>query len=349
LFSGLEPSNEAFESEYLKCSSFKLSPSRSLIDWFSFSCSQSEAHLKSKGIRLQDVEGLLNIGPSHSDLISKILKKEKSLHKKYYVFYHGQKWQFRIVQDLLRLLSIRLGSYKARDFREFVFLRIPYDYLNEFEDVACFIRKNEKISDAEVDISERILSVNLFLFGNFGDPFCCSWNYFIDSLSCFGYAEDIRRLLQDVLHFFGLELRTSKLDRYLDKLIYLNDSICTQEGNLFQIFVPKFLVDELVYLSYSFGVPFSSSWRTYPFDRKEYGKVSSMLNHCCNYPTRISFDVLNALQGRILLNQRMLNPRSGVKVFRYTTVAEDKMIQYEKDLAAVVDGIVCDSLSVALN
>jgi len=318
----------------------------------SSSYSQTEAHLRSKGETLQNIGSSFGIESDYWDLISKVVEKEKNLRGKYYVFYHGQKRSYRIVQDLLKLLSIRLGIYKAKDFNEFVFLRIPYNrYLTEFENVENFIQNFNSINDSSPYMSEKLLSVSLSLLGNHGQSLCCAWEYFRYDLGCFEHASDTRKLLKDTLNFFDLKLEAAKLEQHLDKLTYLNDSISTAEGNLFQIFISEKMVDVLVYLSHPFGIPYSDAiWGGqdlyFDFDVKRYDKISPILKCYCDNPTAISYDIFNALQGRILMTDNMLQPGM-VKIFRYTTVPDDKMRQYERELSKEVDDIIRDSMPAA--
>ena len=54
--------------------------------------------------------------------INKILQKELELKEDYYVFYHGQKREFLLFQDLFEALY-KIKLKKA--FSDFIMLRIP--------------------------------------------------------------------------------------------------------------------------------------------------------------------------------------------------------------------------------
>ena len=70
---------------------------------------------------------------------------------------------------------------------------------------------------------------------------------------------------------------------------------------------------------------------------------SSVLEKYKNYPELIN--EINGLQARIVFYpQGMLNPDSGIKIFRYTMVSKQDMTVYKEQIKALVQEAVSDML-----
>ncbi|MCK4517407.1 hypothetical protein KAT92_01415, partial [Candidatus Babeliales bacterium] len=291
--------------------------------------------------------------PDWQAIVEKALTQEDTLKEEFYVFYHGQKWQFRIVQDLLRKLSIRLRGYSQGDFSEFCYLRVPGGI---FEDsnlkIMSDLFKQGEVMGESVDedkpwFADRLLSVNLSLFGG-GFSSCLAWYYFTENDTCFGYGSNIKKLLGDVFACFSIALEETLLEKYLNELLSLNETIKTKEGNLFQIFITKGEVNKYMYLSCILNSHDADKIKIVDkaFD------VSRLINSYFYRPvSEVRFNDLDYFQGRILLNNYfMLNPRSGVKIFRYTTVNQKDVEKYEEKLDKLIDDIsTCMSRQVFQN
>lgn len=293
--------------------------------------SQTQTHIDTRSGNLSKY---YNYDDSYSNLFDQIISKEKSLNSDYYVFYHGQKGAHRIIQDLLKKLSIKLKNYEEKDFEEFCYLRIPSNNFNKFNSMKDVFDSYPKANEND-DNREILLDVNLSLFGNFGMEFSNSLYYFFNDFSCLEPPHFIENLLKEVFESFELKLEDQKLNSYINILLQLNDYIEIKEGNMIQVFIPKDKVNKYVYLDYVFNEDEKVEVRGPVFN------VAETIDKYFLGKERFSFNTLNYFSGRILLNNDfMLDPKSGVKIFRYTTVSEDKMQKYNEDLDLLVDEIL---------
>jgi len=72
--------------------------------------------------------------------------------------------------------------------------------------------------------------------------------------------------------------------------------------------------------------------------------LDAFLKIYCNKPWELSMQHLNYVQARLIFsNEILLNPKSGVKMYRYTTIDRNKMAKYQKRLDEMVDKIVAES------
>ncbi len=274
----------------------------------------------------------------YKPLVGMIIQKEKELCDQYYVFYHGQKAIFRAFQDFLKELYSLVNINKP--LPEFEFMRLWYEAEKELE-VNSFIDNEEGANgamhawfDSRSDLMKNMMCVNLSLFGNMWWDGENSFYYFMNSHSAYINDVLIKDLFTKLLNHFGLD------QKFVSDLVNLNYLIGTSEGNLMQVFVPKDKVDEYVYLSIWSGTPYRDKLDASIYDgvRQRHTKISPLLDQYIKDPSTMGdFD---KFQARILLSQNcMLNPESGVKIFRYTTVQDNAMKEYKqavKDLAATV-------------
>jgi hypothetical protein len=309
-------------------------------------------------------------------LVEAIIKQEKAHFHTHYAFYHAQNGEYRIYQDLYRKLYEFFNV--SGELQNFTFLRFPgpastqYDaYANISDFLKDELKKRGIINDNVNDTRTFVLSVNLSPFGNpqvAGEATC---HYFLNAISWVGPDQ---KMYQDILTSFECT------NEYVPDLIKLSQKIKTKEGSLFQIFIPKNLVNQYVYLSWRQGVPhdtlllhqlfettkipastintvlgkYQDEWSTnivndpkvqalfeQAIDRINKGdaKISDILDHYANNPE--SLKGIEYLQARILLsNDLMLNPDSGVLIYRYTTIPEKTMAKYEAELTVITNKII---------
>lgn len=299
-------------------------------------------------------------------IVDTILAREKEYCNSYYVFYHGQKSIFRIFQDLLKEIYTFIHIHSS--LNEFEFFRIWHEAEKTFN-LQQFIDNEEKKltnqnsyyqstydpyyhpplphyppnwNDTKPDMIKNMLCVNLSLFGNLTHLGESSFSYFKANSNC--AAPDIKPLLIKLFNHFGFNIN------YLDQLLALTTLITTQEGNLLQIFTPKNKVDDYVYVSQDYGTPIRYPIEHTIFDhaKSRHIKISPILDLYTKNPTLIrEFD---RLQARILLSQDgILNPDSGVKIFRYTTIPETNMVHYKKQLRELVSKMMSQWLETNAN
>ena len=262
-------------------------------------------------------------------LLDDVIKKEIEFEDEYYVFYHGQKREFIFPQDLYE------GFYKIKfkqALKDFFMLRIPTkpsfifstDDFEKFKTIKEFIKKhidNGEIKQWDFDehknIKKVLLAVNPSLFGNNFNGGESSFNYFINS----GNASwiDITQITKDVFEYFEIPHLYTKHKKELDYLAKLVSTTydAKETGILLQIFIPKKIVDDVAYRCKAWGLLHYQNPNTHPasLDLEKY-KQDSFTFLTPDY-------TLDEMQFRLLLNnQFLLNPKSGVKFFRYYNETE---------------------------
>jgi hypothetical protein len=295
-----------------------------------YSC-QTLAHLYNSGYkdRILDedyVQKSLKQADSSviENLINAAIEKEKEyIAKNCIIFYHGQMREFLLMQDLLVGL-FRLIHKKT--INNFVYLRTPDKDFDQFHTVQQFLAAHGYSNVWDVQDPDRkvLLSVNAWLFGNSRELGWSSLYYFLASYNF--YKFDFTELFTNVFRFFNI---SDYYEKYKDSLTHLNELLSTQEkqktGLLLQICIPKTLVDTITYRSQDAGIPYYHQHDPFamsPIDEitlfKDSNKVPSNLDEA---------------QYRILLDkQLMLNPDSGIKIFRYCNYKTSPMKQYEKGI-----------------
>jgi hypothetical protein len=265
-------------------------------------------------------------------IIDQALDKELQYEGTHHVFYHAQKGELRIVQDFIKSLYSFL--YPTTTIKDFYFLRAWYDFPKTIV-VNTFIDTHEdgvpkEWNDNKKSLSKRMLSVNFSLFGNtknygkFGE---CSFKYFFSNKSI--KAPCIEAILEGIFDDFGLN------KKYIPQLIKINNSISTLEGSLFQIFVPTYFVDQIAFAAQRLGTPYrNGELMSDLFNKKKqrYLTLTPILATYCQDPQQFGM-TLDRLQGRLLFSQDiLLNPLSGVIIFRYTTIDPKMLKKYEHTL-----------------
>lgn len=288
-------------------------------------------------------------------IINEIIAKELELSDEYFVFYHGQKREFLLLQDLYTKLY---EFFNQKNLKDFHFIRIPNKKYNKFKTPYDFLFSNKyKISnssypwnvfDNDYEIKRHILAVNVSLFGN--SLSCinkyiseCTFKFFIRSDNITNI--DFANIYKEILDFFKRAKIFNKYKKEFNNLLeLLSEFEKTKTGNLIQIFIPKNLVNKIMYRSFQGGTPF------YGIIKNPELTVNKLLQ---NYSTDLlsilttwplhdasKLSELDEIQFRILLtNEIMLNPESGVKIFRYTIETENIKI-YKKNLDRLINTII---------
>ena len=279
--------------------------------------------------------------PERKAIVEKVISREKEHDAQYYPFYHGQKFEFRLLQDTVKTL---LELVQLRDsIKSFAFLRLPHE--KKFTPVAANAFLNQlkatyglAWNDMQHGLQERLLSVNLSLFGS-TSHICsgeCTFNFFLYSTSYLAPA--IKELLQNFFNHYAFST-----DSFINQLVALYEKYRTSEGNLLQIFIPKNKVDECAYLSHAYGKPYEDAIVKDCFDKKlkRHIRIAPILEKYKTNPQSIPH--LDSLQARLVMcSDTFLNPDSGIKIFRYTTMSKDIKKQYKAELKAIVQQVLID-------
>ena len=283
-------------------------------------------------------------------IINQAIEREKEFNGTHYVFYHAQNNSFSIVQDLLKRIHSYLSLTAQRE--DFTFLRSWHDALsivqvNQFIDEYERGNPNSVWFDGDHDLVKKLLSVNLSFFGN-------AWRWGESTFTCFlknksFFAPAVHPLLQSIFDEFHFD------KKYIPELLKLADLIYSQQGNLFQIFIPKQIVNDVVYLAHKQGTPYRDQIVAQVYDAKKrrHLKIREILDMYKNNPAAInalggqtiipgsSTLLMDALQARIIFsNEHTLNPESGIKIFRYTTVDDQKLMQYEQAYDQIIQKLM---------
>lgn len=261
--------------------------------------------------------------------VDAIIEAEKRYFNDYYVFYHGQKSQFWMLQEFLKELYTLIKIHSP--LREFEFLRAWHEAVATYQ-VNNFIDTHEpKLpkdaatqtaiwDDTTPAMIKNMLCVNLSIFGNFTYQGESSFEYFINNSNASFVA--VENILSKLFDHFGFD------KSYIAQLSAQNKLFSHKNGLLLQIFVPKNKVDQYVYLSEAWGIPYrkklDATWNPH---KKRHLKISTLLEKYIKEPHLMgNFD---QLQARILMSQDcLLNPDSGVKIFKYSTENQENIVAY---------------------
>ena len=329
---------------------------------------QSQAHMSLPEIK-KLITAEYTIKP-YQKMIDAIVDREKQYKDDCYVFYHGMDNSWRVPQDLYTRLYWHFKKLPAELMKSFIFLR--------FEDVSgpsvvqsFLINKLKEgglINDHE--LGNFLFAANIALFGNVGVRPECTWQYFVKSR---GHSVPSRAIYEKILNTFGLS------KAYIKELMALGDLYKTNEQTIIQLFVPKNRVDEIGYLSWIKGIPAhkktmdmvlrSVDNKTFPktapaivhyaesfkkeqennpifknlIERVNAGdfSLSYFLKFYCNRPEAI--EGINSFQARLIFTPGvLLNPMSGVKIFRYSAATPEQLNNYERKFQEIFKKIVAE-------
>lgn len=269
----------------------------------------------------------------YKDVITSVIAKEQHFAETHYVFYHAHDIQLIILQDFMRLLDEYLRLIKVRS--DFISLRLKDVHKTSYKNAQEYITMNSYIDDHDTETQSQMISVNLSLFGNHLDKGECTFAYFLYNRSISVCIED--RLKAIFIHYNFPE-------KYIDDLIDLAPLLNTTKGSLLQIFVPHDMVNNLLYLSKPYGKPYQGII----LDGIEYAhhekSMQSLIEYMCTSPERITN--LHEWQGRLLFLDSLLDMHPDIKFFRYHTVSDENMKQYQKKLRKIVIKVVIDYLKI---
>ncbi len=345
----------------------------SIVSATSDKYTQTEAFLS-----LPDMQKLIakhyNIKP-YQKLIDAIVTNERRYKDNFYVFYHGTDNSWRLPQDLYTQLYAYFNPFELpATSQEFTFLR--------FEDISSQPKakdflvnelKNNGLVNDHGKMGAILLSVNLSLFGNVGDPSECTWEYFIKTR---GHLAPDRKIFEKIMDKFHVT------HKYIDELMALTKLYETKEETIIQIFVPKNKIDEIGYLAWVKGLPadeetiawIESHVKNKAFTKRSFAIVDltdqfkqeqeknplfknliaraekgdfsldSFLNVYRNRPQDIKN--INTVSARLIFTPDvLLNPASGVKFFRYSTATPEQLKRYHERLNEVVNKIIAEKSS----
>ncbi|HEV2601499.1 MAG TPA: ankyrin repeat domain-containing protein [Candidatus Babeliales bacterium] len=287
----------------------------------------------------------------HGDAIKKMLENEKRYEDTYFVFYHAQQTENRLVVEFLRNLYEFETKKKLRP--DFEFLRLWKDgsdykdvnsYLDSFGIPNPFTVGVGNLNDNRADIRGLLLAVNPVLFGNFNYSGECTFQYFLANRSI---ANFIREALGAIFSQYKFE------ENLAHKLIDINKNFPAKTGDIIQIFIPKHLVNTYAYLCRAWGAPKKSYFvdgNDQPIvqikkddqdDEGDYDPVRERYVKCDKI-----LELLQTQKGVIKNSQDiqlrlffaksgpLLNPDMGAKMFRFTALTPQQLQEYKQRVAA---------------
>lgn len=208
---------------------------------------QTQAHVHVREMRKLIQDNFSNKVVPYFDIISRMITKEAELKNSHYVFYHAAPSITAVMADLYTQLEFHFHpeTQKTMD-NEFRFLRFQGESkempVREF--VVKEMRESGLIDDSG-KLGAYLLSVNLSMFGNVGSETECTWYWFLESARSVPKPDIFEKMMEK----FGLT------KKYINEIIALDDILATKESSLLQIFVPKEMVDDIVYLAWIRGIP----------------------------------------------------------------------------------------------
>lgn len=276
----------------------------------------------------------------HKDSLIRPILLQEARHPHHIALYHGQNSLLLIIPDFLnRLYEHKYGKKVPRDF----FMLRYWPFGSKHTNVQTFLDShNGQINDHLEEIFAQILSVNFAYFGNLHNSGSATFRYVLDNQSAFCRDTSfIHNILETIF-------TTEKLStQYIDDLIKLVQEYAPALGNTYQIYLKPEAADKYLYLCCPGGMPHGAIYDTagkivaeHDFDatKGRYTKCSGVLKQYYTHPESIQH--LDSLQGRLLLSRDcMLNPESGVKIFRYTSLTPEKEKEYQTKLDALCNKI----------
>jgi hypothetical protein len=289
-------------------------------------------------IQSPDATPLFSKNDFFENLINSTIKNEIKFKNDYYVFYHVQHLEFLLFQDLFKDFY-KLFSKKT--LKDFFMLRTPNQDNAKFKTISNFLKfysNNNKIKqkyfDYHAKISNLLLSVNPSLFGN---EFCGESNltYFFTQDSIY---REIMPFIKSIFSFYKIDYLFEKYKKEIKKLRnLLFESQKYKTELLLQIFIPKNKIGKLVYRAYKYGKPYYKN-------QSKSNLASADLNIYQNnsfYFAANDLDKiisLDKMQFKLLINDKVLNPDSGIKMFRYYDETEN-VKKYKEQFNKLIDQI----------
>jgi hypothetical protein len=278
------------------------------------------------------------------NLINTIIEKELELKEDYYVFYHGKKLEWLLFDDILDALNKILLKKSMKDF---FLLRIPDKDHKMFKSVSEFLKyykENGLINDWDFDhktqIQKLLISVNPSLFGNNYNLGECTFYYFLNSTNA--ESPDIEPLIKKIFEHFKIVTLYNKYENQIKNLFQLlktNDQAKT--GVLMQFFIPKNIINDVAYRCIEFGNLYYSNPEFHPasIDADRYQNDSF-------FSTEAISSEFDKMQFRLLINEKLLNPNSKIKIFRYYKET-GPVKTYKRELESLISQINTDVLKKA--
>lgn len=252
--------------------------------------------------------GLKSLGVSmvHRNLFDRVWHREEPG----FLGYHGSTQEYRIYQDIIRLILEEHVQIPIRD--DFHFFRIPGDPQFQYHSL-------QEYGDYQWNYSPTyFLCMNYALYGNFHNPASCSYYYFAanSSLTYVDYESKLLWLFEKL----GIEMSTISNSFNIGR-----HHLGAEKGILIQVF----------------DMSHYNPWRDYyNLSDHQCGTFdTSPISEIVTGTTPASFP----WQIRMLMsNRHTLNPHSSLCIKRYDAVDPQVIKEYEQELRRYIQSLSPD-------
>lgn len=319
---------------------------------------------------------VLNTRPDIQKIVEDAKENEKKYKDTHFVFYHAYVPMLHILYDFYTLMCQKENKCDKnspfilmRPFQELDISGKKYSYfglpeINKWMDNSLATVGTKFNFDHDERIKPFLVSTNLSLFGNINAPGEHTFQYFLTSLSI--NPPPIKTIFENVLSHYISD--KAKRDAFVEELFKLTQPNKIGEnkptlygnfhsGDLLQIFIPKTIVDQVVYLSKPYGkywgdyISKTETHKVYDKSKQRYTAISPILSIYQRDPTRLDraysdtthyinpTKLLDGFQGRLLLKGEYFaapSAKNDIKMFRFSTL--DKIIEknYLKKMRDIV-------------
>lgn len=220
---------------------------------------QTEAQLSIKSLqpKIKESDNLV----LNKQTIINCLDRERLYFKNFDTFYTSIPYTF-LFQEIARMLFERkVGRLGELGKKSFQFIRFNFQdptyniHASVKEFLTVEIKANGIVDDNKIDIKTILVSTNLSILGNAGLTGESTW-YFFNNPQPWGEVN--RQWLETMIKSYDYSID------FVDELIAVNEYLKNEKGELgsvlFQIFVPKKLVNKIGYVSWRIGIPYDETY-----------------------------------------------------------------------------------------
>ena len=334
---------------------------------------QTEAYFQIPSLR-EMVTNTFQVVP-YMNIVSRIMSNEARMRQTHWAFYHGISHAWRVVQDLHTALYYHFNPKAPGSAEEFTFLRFEDQEGPHAKEFLVKELQENGLVDDNGEARGLLLSTNLSLFGNTGFPSESSWRYFIKEkmhtvpdksmyeyiLNKFGvgteYADELMSLVdllqgtkeqtilqifvpKDIIDDVAYLAWATGIPAYQEAIDWVRTNVRNKryrgkEGRPAALWALDDLQER-----------FKNEQEKNPMfkdmmERVKEGdySVDSFLKIYTNKPWELPH--LNYVQARLIFStEYLLNPASGIKMFRHTTIRRRKLAEYERRLDEIIKKIV---------
>jgi len=278
-------------------------------------------------------------------------------HGKYHVFYHAHEAQNRVLQDFMTHL---LTFETQTEHPHFIPLRFWHTAQIEKTEVRYYLDSSglleKRTNDNDLNINKDLLAVNISLFGNLKTHGESTLAYYLANRSISKVTT--HHTIQPIFSFYDFDTQ------YLTQLCeVMKESYMENRGSILQICIPRPLVDHTVYLARAYGYPYKYNLNVGGFttittaSTKEYSlqthitpildalQDGSLLQKLRDKRPENIKETMSEFQARIILGKDiMLNPQSGVKIFRIDNLPASKRAWYHQQIKKIANATFIDWL-----